>query len=55
MAHEKLKQDALDAIDKLHSDTSVSPETTLDSLEEVMEHLEMSIDALKLTMHEEPI
>lgn len=35
MTHEKLKENAIEAIRELHGDTSVPMEKTLDSLEEV--------------------
>ena len=43
----KKVQVALQAIDNIFGDTSVSPETTLDQLEEIQADLEMKVDCLK--------
>lgn len=42
-----LKQRAIDAIDKLFGDTSVSVETTLDRMEELRSHIDINIQTLK--------
>jgi uncharacterized coiled-coil protein SlyX len=44
--HEQLKQAALEAIQALFSDRSVSQEQTRESLEEVVTESEMYIDAI---------
>lgn len=44
--HSRLKQEAMDAADKLHSDTSVSKEKTKESLEELVEHIQVLIETL---------
>ena len=45
--HDQLKRRALQAAKALHADTSVSQETTLDSLEELYEEVEMLICAVQ--------
>jgi Mg2+ and Co2+ transporter CorA len=49
MRHSDLLKRAKDAIDQLHSDTSVSASKTLQSLRDVKEHLETTIEALEAT------
>ena len=45
--HEHLCRQAAEAISEVHSDMDVSLETTLSSLEELREHLDMLIDAVE--------
>ena len=45
--HQQLKQAALEAAYALHSDTSVSMEKTLDSLQELHSHLTLLIHAVE--------
>ena len=52
MAIQDKTEKAIEAIDELHSDTSVGQSTTLNELETVQEHLEMLIMALKETMED---
>jgi len=40
-------EDIIIDINKLFSDTSVKPEVTLENLEEILEVVEMNIDAIK--------
>jgi len=51
--HANLIEDAKEAIDNVFSDRSVSPATTLDSLEGLRDDLDMQIEALKLTLDDE--
>jgi polyhydroxyalkanoate synthesis regulator phasin len=51
--HSELKKQAIDAIDELFSDTSVSKEKTIDSLEELVEHIEDSIMAIRADIKNE--
>lgn len=46
MTHEQLKQEAIDAIQQLFGDTSVSQQQTLDSLREVLGEVQESIQTL---------
>lgn len=48
--HKRLVAAAKEAIDKVHTDRTVSPETNLASLEELVEHMEPQIDGLKMTI-----
>jgi len=43
--HLQRVSDAMAAIDKVHQDTSVPVETTIDSLEELKEHIETLIES----------
>lgn len=45
--HDMLKDNAKNAINALHGDTTVSQEQTLESLEEIREDLTVMIDTLK--------
>jgi hypothetical protein len=45
--HNQLKQAVLDALGAFVSDTSVSPETTLEGLEEIEERVQSPMDALR--------
>lgn len=47
MTHEQLVQKATEAIEELFSDTSVSPETTKDDLEALVEDIEIKISAIE--------
>jgi hypothetical protein len=42
----QLKEEALEAIDKLFGDTSVSQAQTKDLLEEIIDEIEMKIESL---------
>lgn len=53
MRHIALIEDAKDAISKVFGDKSVSPATTLDGMEELLEYIEADIDALKLMLDDE--
>jgi hypothetical protein len=44
--HERLKKDALRAIDEVFSDTTVSAEETLETLTELLDEIEMKRGAL---------
>lgn len=46
--HEKLCEAAKSAIDEVVGDVSVSLETTLASLKDIQEHLEMRINGLEM-------
>jgi hypothetical protein len=39
-------------IDKIYSDTSVSPSSTLERMEELKDHIQWNIDALNDTMRD---
>lgn len=45
--HERLKQEALAALSRLFSDTSVDPGETQSSLEDIATELSMMIESLK--------
>lgn len=45
--------EVLQAINKFHSDTSRTPEETLEGLELIVEEVEPMIDGLKLTIAED--
>jgi hypothetical protein len=45
--HAKLLKAARDAVDTLYSDTSVEKETTMESMEEVREHVQEAISTLR--------
>jgi hypothetical protein len=45
-AHDRLLSAATEAADKLHADTSVDKETTLESLKDLRDHVETLIDAV---------
>jgi len=47
MSHETRYNDAVDAASKLHGDSSVSLETTLESLRGLREHVDYLIDAVE--------
>jgi hypothetical protein len=47
MSHEELVRAAVEAIDAVFSDQSVSPSRTIDSLLEIVEHARTSIDAIQ--------
>lgn len=47
--HTELVMTAMSAVDGVHSDTSVDAATTLLSLEEIRDHIEVLIEALKST------
>ena len=47
MSHENLCEKAKEAIQAIHSDTSVSLEQTLDSLEELRGEIDILIDAVE--------
>ena len=44
--HERYKERAYNAVERLVSDTSVTPEETLESLREIRDEIDMRIDAL---------
>lgn len=45
------KQQALDAIDELFGDTSVSATTTLENLEEIRDEVESKIECIKADLN----
>lgn len=47
MAHETLVEIAIEALNDVHSDTSVSLEQTLNSLEVLRDHIHMLITAIE--------
>jgi len=47
MSHETRYNDAIDAASKLHGDSSVPLETTLESLQGLREHVDYLIDAVE--------
>ena len=47
MTHDELVQEAKDAIDAVFSDGSVCRSKTIESLEDIASHLELSIEPLK--------
>jgi len=47
MKHADLLSRAEDAIDRLTGDISVSPQTTLDSLETLQTHISVRMDAIR--------
>lgn len=47
MKHSVLVESAKEAVDKVFGDKSVSPSKTIESLEEIVEHAESQIGALK--------
>lgn len=49
MTHEKLKEDAIAAIDKLAGDTSVDASTTVDDLEELADQIDVLIQGIRDT------
>lgn len=51
-SHNDLKKAAIEAIQALHSDSSVEKEETLSSLEEVIEEAEMLADAVREDMED---
>jgi hypothetical protein len=51
--HRLLIEAAEDAADKLHSDTSVSLQQTLDSLEELREHVDELVTCVKVSLESE--
>jgi len=53
MSAEAKKDEAIKAIDNLFSDTSVDQSTTLELLEEVVEHARENINAIKATLNED--
>ena len=52
MSHRDKVKAALDAIDEVFSDTSVSQQETLDSLSELAEDIEMRIGAIEYDLAE---
>lgn len=46
MDHKELVEKAKEAIDSVFGDTSVSPEQTADSLQELVEEIEMKLSSL---------
>ena len=48
MDHEELYKLAVQAIDNLFSDTSVSQEKTAESLKALKEHIDMSLESLEV-------
>lgn len=49
-AHERLKKEAMEKIEKLFSDTSVSQATTKGSLEEIRDEIDMKIESIREDM-----
>ena len=45
--HDKLLEEAKKAADKLFADTNVAPETTKESLKDLIEHIEIMLDTLR--------
>jgi hypothetical protein len=50
--HTKLMEEAIEALDRLHEDTSVLLKTTVGSLKHVQEHLNMLVDAAECSLHQ---
>jgi hypothetical protein len=51
--HERLFWMAKEAIDAVFSDTSVSPQGTIDALQDLCDHCQMSIDAIECDLKRE--
>jgi hypothetical protein len=51
--HRTLIEKAIEAIDAVFSDKSVSPATTLESMEQIAEAVSENIDVLKSTLEDE--
>lgn len=48
--NKRLLKEALDAINKVFSDTSVSQETTMDTLRELRDDIEMKMECIRVDL-----
>jgi hypothetical protein len=52
-AHEQLVEDAKDAISKVHGDSSVDQQTTINSLNDLISEIETMIQGIEYDMSQE--